>query len=198
MTREHDKRLPIEIPEPDVVELENGTRVRERFAFVSWLTIDGKRIGYVGRVRVVDGEPELVELAITCTETDGGAPCALTASDLESVDLIEVLEGGVAAEALRHTARVRRLEVQALDDDETTPASEFGSEFAELLEEHYSSAVRKARTGKRHRVTPLLLERVLELYAQPGGIRNVQRALQTSERNARRLVARARQEESPE
>lgn len=193
MTKKRDK-CPPETSEPALVDLPDGFRVRERFAFASWLVIGDKRVGFVGRVRVTAaGVPELHELAINCTTT-AGEECTLDTRDLETIDLREVLESGVAVEAIRHPTRAHGLEVTALDDDEVTRATEYGHKFAELLENHYSEALKSARRARRHRVTPQLLERVLELADGPSGVRGIQSELQTSERNARRLVARARKE----
>ncbi len=62
------------------------------------------------------------------------------------------------------------------------------------VDDLFDRALVEARRARYRRVTPERLREVLDQYEHEDGIKNVMRKQHTSERNARRLLARARKE----
>lgn len=130
-----------------------------------------------------DGRPHLRELALAVPD---GPP--LPASDLDGISLTELLDSAVRDQVLRHNP-VRWSAGEG--------PMRLGA-FLGQAREHFAAGERAATVAARaardrRSVTPDLLRRVLDLYDRKG-IGAVMDELNYSERNARRLLARARTE----
>ncbi len=163
-----------------MVRLPGGEVVPESFTAVVVLPEKGLRWD-VG-VAMVDGRPH-AQWVMTRSKQRPMSP-----ELLREIDLVAVLDA-----AVQHMARR-----QAHGSDVSVAFSELdqaeGEEgFARLLDREDDSRAPARAARRRRNVTPELLSRVLELY-EKGGIHVVMDEFDYSERNARRLIARARKE----
>lgn len=163
-----------------------------------WRVPNSFTIRLLGQVRRTPVEAEVaVEMiggthylrALALAARDPAKP--LSAADLADINLVLVLDWAVREKAREQTTRE-----WVLDED---PASfnSFGAFKGWVLAKADAdaaaalSAVRSART--RRRITPADLRRVLDVHAAKG-IGGLMTELGYSERNAYRLLARARKE----
>jgi hypothetical protein len=173
--------------EPDVamVSLPGGFRVPEQFPIR--LAGRARRVPVQAHVAVeMHGDrPHVRALAIWAS---GSGP--LAAADLAALDLPGLLDAAVQQAALQHTP-------MRWQPDQTDTPAQLGV-FLGWASEQWAAderaALASARTARdRRRVTPADLRRVLDVHAAKG-IEGVRAELGYSERNARRLLARARKE----
>lgn len=136
-------------------------------------------------VEVVDGEPQMRALALW---GENGEP--LSAAVLSVLGVTDILHRAVQQEAIEHTPMLW----EPAEDGAVT----LGSMMAQLAgqqaaDEHAALTAARSATNRR-RITQDLLRRVLATYDAEGigGLTNG--PLHYSERNARRLLARARKE----
>ncbi len=107
---------------------------------------------------------------------------------LREIDLVAVLDA-----AVQHEARRQALGSEVSVASNELDQAEGGEGFARLLDGEDDLRARPRPARRRRNVTPELLSRVLELY-EKSGIHVVMDEFDYSERNARRLIARARKE----
>jgi hypothetical protein len=136
-------------------------------------------------VEMISGKPYVRALAFEVRDPQGRG---LSAADLAALSLVQVLDAAVQQAALEHTPMA-----WARDD---TPADlpSFTGWVRAQWEADSAAALTAARSVRdRHRITADDLRRVRDIHAAKG-IEGVMAELGYSERNARRLLARARRE----
>jgi hypothetical protein len=108
----------------------------------------------------------------------------LSPERLDEISLAELVDAAVQQVALRYTPRKKFTlsEVEEMG----------GRAIADVIEADLEHAHRAATSARRRRVTPERLAEVVELHEQ-GGVGAIMDTLHYSERNARRLLARARE-----
>jgi hypothetical protein len=160
-----------------MVSLPGGRQVRERFT--SRIPI-GENGAYEVTIQMRDGKPHLEHF-----ELDPEAPIA--PDELARVDLVKLVDLAMIGEVLTHIpSRLISLD-EATDADIERLLQDLRRELSNV-----HSAVRRSRW---RRVTPDFLRSVLDAYeAGDEGIKSVMKKFNYSERNARRLLARARKE----
>jgi hypothetical protein len=139
-------------------------------------------------IEMIDGKPHMRALAFEVRDPQARP---LSAADLAELNLVQVLDAAVRQEALHHTP----MEWDWVQDDEA-PADlrSFMGEAAARLEAHSGAALTAARSARdRRRITAEDLRQVRDIHAAKG-IAGVMDELGYSERNAWRLLARARKE----
>ena len=161
-----------------------GVMTREEPAvpesFTAIVVLPEKGLRWDVGVAMVDGRPH-AQWVMTRSKQRPMSP-----ELLREIDLVAVLDAAVQYEAGR---QAHGSEVSVASSELDQAEGEGG--FARLLDRDDSRAPRPAR--RRRNVTPELLTRVLELY-EKSGIHVVMDEFDYSERNARRLIARARKE----
>jgi hypothetical protein len=156
-----------------LVKLPGGGTVRERFEQrVASPTEPRARFHF--DVKMLAGRPCVVGLSVHASPRE-----PLTPDDLDRLSLVKMLDAAVFFEALEH-------EEERTYTAENVRDGTWARESSELLE----SVHRSARRARRRTVTPELLAHVVELY-NDGGVPAVTAELGYSERNVRRLWARA-------
>jgi hypothetical protein len=137
-------------------------------------------------VEVIDGTPHLRAVALAARDPQ----VPLSAADLAGLSLTGILDEAMRQAQLEHTTRE-----WVLDDNQTAftwPA--FKDWVLEQTEADQAAALAAARTARsRRRITHADLRRVRDIHAAKG-IPGVMVELGYSERNARRLWARAKKE----
>jgi hypothetical protein len=165
------------------VSLPGEWAVPESFE-AAWTTLDEYRLRVRIGVHMIDGQPHVGYLVMG---TDPADPHRrfLSDKDLRRVDLVAMLDAAVRDAAWHTTPKppITLADIEQLG----------GQGLFDLWMREFQSAHTAARRARRRRITSELLAEVLELH-EKGGIHLVMEELGYSERNARRLLARARKE----
>jgi hypothetical protein len=157
------------IEHDDLVDLGYGFKVRERFTATAPLP---DRIGICRvTVRMDDGRPLVEHLELSLD------PALIAQQFAPLINIRELVDDSVRAEAINMT------ELHYTPDEITD----------RRMSRDFADALAAARQARWRRVTPERLREVLDQFAD-GGISLVMQKQHTSERNARRLLARARKE----
>jgi hypothetical protein len=175
-------------PAATLVPLRDGYQVPERFTAQMVRRVHHAPVWCRIDVEMVSGKPNARALAITRNPQDP----PLSPADLASLSLTEVLDYAVRDEARRHTPPVK----WTRDDDASVGLQSFLGEVTSRLDTDAAGALtaaRKARDGRRGRITPGDLEHVRDLYER-GGVAAIMAERGCGERQARRLLSRARKE----
>ncbi len=187
-------RYPVDSPLPkivamglvsydgDPVEIGRGLRVWPRFEALLLYTATPCSIAIIPAVAIADGAARLIGLRFAVNETsEDGIPLTIAPGDLRDVPWATIVDYAVGIAA----AECTRPEPHRL-----IPPPE---EYDDWQETVRRGAVVASTQRRRRTVTPELLARVLDLYAS-GGVPLLRKELNMSDRNARRLLARARKE----
>lgn len=135
-------------------------------------------------IEVVNGEPHMRVLTLA---GEGGEP--LSAAVLSKLSLTDILHRAVQQKALEITP----VHWEPSGPEPITWGA-FKAQLISAIEADERAALTAARSAtNRRRVTPDLLRRVLAVY-EAKGVDGIIDDLGYSERNARRLLARARKE----
>jgi hypothetical protein len=163
--------------------LTGGFQVPERFTTSPPLVHRYIRVQCQVSVEMIGGRPHVRALAIEAT----GPP--LSPADLAKLDLTQMLDAAVQQEARKHAPP---LEWASAKDP--VPFSEFVASAPGQAGQQEADALAAARAARhRRRVTPTDLTRVLDTFNRKG-IHGVEDEFGVAERQARRLLARARKE----
>lgn len=163
-----------------LVQLPGGWVVPERFeeSLPPLRRSDSYEIG----VEMVGGRPYLASARIVID----GPP--IPPERVGKLDLAGMIDAAVRQRAIATTPRQKYSleELHAMGDEQ-------GAEvLLDAIRSGYAEATVAARRARRRRITPELLGQVVELFDSKG-IAGVMEELDYSERNARRLLARARE-----
>jgi hypothetical protein len=164
-----------------VVHLAGGLLVPRRFR--RYLMTRPRGEHYEVEVEMIGGRQHLRRLVI---EPAGGKR-TISPKQLSAIDLVDVLDAAVQHEALDHSGAAARYWSEPVVTPESAAA--------------VNDALDAATMTRRRRITPDVLAEVVELYKRGGeiykgdggGVRLVIERLGYSERNVRRLLARARE-----
>jgi hypothetical protein len=171
-----------------MVDLTGGWRVPERFTIRLVARLRRVPVQAEVCVEVPGGQPHIRALAIAAAPGTG----PLSAADLAELDLSDLLNRAIQQEARQHTLSQWQLD----ESDTPIPLGSFLGWARDQAAADDAAALTAARTATsrdRRRITAADLRRVLDIHAAKG-IQGVMDDLGYSERNARRLLARARKE----
>jgi hypothetical protein len=172
--------------ESGMVPLRGGFRVPGRFTIRLRGRARRTPVEVEAAVEMIDGKAHMRGLAIVAGDTR-----PLSAADLSALDLVQIFDSAVQQAALAHTPMEWK---QAPGDDAPVPLPAFTGWVREQQAADAGAALTAARSARdRRRITDSDLRRVLDIHAAKG-IEGVMAELGYSERNARRLLARARKE----
>jgi hypothetical protein len=177
---------------PPMVTLTGGYQVPERFTVQMVRRLRGTSIWCQVSVEMVSGRPHVRSLAIA---RPAGAPPLSPADLARAGDLTELVDYAVREEARRHAPP---LVWTSAEPPAEVPLGELMDWTAGKLGEQEAEALTAAKTARhRGRVTHADLVRVLDLYHR-NGVPAIMEDFGVAERQARRLLARARKEASSE
>jgi hypothetical protein len=163
-----------------------GFQVPARFTIQMHSRVRRTPVSAEVAVEMVDGEPHVRALALGVR---GSEARPLSAADLSAISLKDLLDSAVVRTALEHTPM--RWEP---GDDGPVSLGAFTGWVREQQAADEGAALTAARASRdRRRITPDDLRRVLAIHAAKG-VEGIMGELGYSERNARRLLARARKE----
>jgi hypothetical protein len=169
-----------------MVALARGYQVPEHFTGQVQRQVGRTLVSAEVTVEMIDGKPYVRALAFGVRDP---AARPLPAADLSEISLRDILDSAMVYAAMQHTP---------LRWQPETDAPVFISSFTRWAREQWTAhergaldAARAARSQRR--ITPDDLRRVLAIHATKG-VEGIMNELGYSERNARRLLARARKE----
>lgn len=138
---------------------------------------------------MIDGEPYLRAVTVEVRDPEARP---LSAADLAGYfSLVEVLDAAVQRAAQLHTPREWAWEPE--DDNPVALKSLLGWAGEQAAADERAALAAARAAHDRRRITPDTLRQVLDIHAAKG-IEGVMDEMRYSERNARRLLARARKE----
>lgn len=168
-----------------MVALGRGFQVPGRFTSRLQKRIRRTLVTAEADIEMLNGEPRVRAIALAVP--GGGRP--LTPAELSEISLKDILDSAVTHAALEATPMQWEP-----GGDGPVPLASFMTWVREQSAADERSALAAARSARdRRRVTPEVLRRVLDIHADKG-VQGVMDELNYSERNARRLLARARKE----